>query len=101
AYVLGVAEYIHWANYYSGHMSDLYTYHNQLLIGHAPWLVDQSRVLAPLIIAIIQRTARSSYDEAYQHFMLEFYRDEFCNRNPLPIIGSYRLTIFSWLVTYG
>jgi hypothetical protein len=69
AYVLGVSEYMHWANYYSGHISDLYAYQDQLLVGHAPWLVDQSRVLAPLIIAIIQRTARSNYEEAYQHFM--------------------------------
>ncbi len=69
AYVLGVAEYLHWAAWYSGHISELYAYQNQVLEGHAPWLADQNRVLAPLIIALVQRIARWSYDEAYQNFM--------------------------------
>ena len=51
------------------HISELYAYQDRLLDGHAQWLADQNRVLAPLIIAVIQRIARSSYDEAYQNFM--------------------------------
>ena len=69
AYVLGVSEYFHWSQWYSGHISDLYAYQDELLEGHAPWLVDQSRVLAPLIIALIQRIAHLSYEDAYQNFM--------------------------------
>ena len=69
AYVLGVSEYFHWAQWYGGHISDLYAYQDQLLEGHAPWLADQNRVLAPLIIALIQRIAHLSYEYAYQHFM--------------------------------
>jgi hypothetical protein len=69
AYVLGVSEYMHWANWYGEHISDLYAYQDQLLNGHAPWLADQNRILAPLIIALIEHIARSSYDDAYQNFM--------------------------------
>ena len=53
ACVLGVSEYFHWAQWYGGYISELYAYQDQLLEGHAPWLADQNRVLAPVIIAVI------------------------------------------------
>jgi len=40
-----------------------------LLKGHAPWLADQNRVLAPLLIEAIRRIFRTDYREAYHHFM--------------------------------
>ncbi|HUC16219.1 MAG TPA: hypothetical protein VMA37_00840 [Acetobacteraceae bacterium] len=69
AYALGVAEYWHFAYFYSHHIGDLYSYQNQLLEGHAPWLADQNRVLAPLLIEAIRRVFRTDYADAYHHFM--------------------------------
>ena len=69
AYALGVSEYFHWAQWYAGHISELYAYQDQLLKGHSPWLADQNRVLAPWIIARIEHIAHLSYEYAYQNFM--------------------------------
>jgi hypothetical protein len=69
AYVLGASEYWHWAQWYVGHIADLYGYQDRLLHGHAPWLADQSRVLAPLLIAAIRWVTGSDYAGAYQAFM--------------------------------
>ena len=91
AYVLGVSEYFHWAQWYAGHISDLYSYQNQLLEGHAPWLADQNRVLAPLIIALIQRIGRFSYEDAYQHFM--FWTFIAMNFSTVILFHSLRLAV--------
>jgi len=69
AYALGFVEYWHWAMWYAPQIGDLYAYQKDLLQGHAPWLADQNRVLAPLIIEAIRRVLGSSYDVAYQHFI--------------------------------
>ena len=79
AYVLGVSEYFHWAQWYAGHISELYAYQDQLLKGHSPWLADQNRVLAPWIIARIEHIAHLSYEYAYQNFMFwSFIGLNFC-----------------------
>lgn len=69
AYTLGVAEYWHFAYWHSAHINDLYNYQNQLLKGHAPWIADQNRILAPLLIECIQRLFGVRYGSAYQYFM--------------------------------
>lgn len=69
AYVLGAAEYWHFAYFYAHQMNDLYGYQNRLLQGHAPWLADQNRVLAPLLIEGVRRLFHVHYESAYQHFM--------------------------------
>jgi hypothetical protein len=69
AYMLGVAEYWHFANWHGPHIQDLYNYQNELLQGHAPWVADQNRVLAPLLIEGIQRLFQVQYEIAYQYFM--------------------------------
>jgi len=96
AYVLGVSEYFHWAQWYAGHISDLYSYQNQLLEGHAPWLADQNRVLAPLIIALIQRIGRFSYEDAYQHFM--FWTFIAINFSTVILFHSLRLAVGQILI---
>jgi len=91
AYVLGVSEYLHWAGWYAGHISDLYAYQDQLLNGHAPWLADQNRVLSPWIIARIEHIAHLSYEYAYQHFM--FWSFIAINVSTAILFSSLGLTI--------
>jgi hypothetical protein len=70
SYLLGFLDY--WQFIYNDfpHMNDLYDYQRSLLAGHAPWLADQNRVLAPILISLLRRVLATNYSAAYQHYML-------------------------------
>lgn len=90
AYALGVVEYWHFASWHSSHFNDLYHYQENLLHGHAPWLADQNRVLAPLLIEGIRRMFGTDYEQAYQRFMFgSFLAQNLC---ALILFGQCRLS---------
>ncbi len=68
-YALSCAQYIHFTQWYLSRIDDLYIYQQYLLDGHAHWRADMNRVLAPILIRLIQQISGHDYGYSYQHFM--------------------------------
>lgn len=73
SYAFAVVAYWHFLYIFDNRMPTLYQYQRDLLAGHAEWVADQNRVLAPLCILGFQKLFGMTYESAYQHFMLTIF----------------------------
>lgn len=74
---------------YGPHLQALYAYQDRLLLGHAPWRADQNRILAPLIIAAMERHWKIPYGVAYN--LYTFYSFIVLNLSALVLFRINRL----------